>query len=67
MKEYYAEKDPRTRPLNGLRRGKSENDNPMPASGLFAVDGIHPSDDGYDFWGRYIGDAIVKELKQQQP
>lgn len=65
MRDYYAEKDKRVA-LTGLRRGTTENDKPMPANGLFAIDGIHPSDDGYDFWGRYIGDAIASELKKQQ-
>lgn len=65
MQDYYAEKDKRVA-LTGLRRGADENDNPMPANGLFAIDGIHPSDDGYDFWGRYIGHAIVSELKRQK-
>lgn len=32
-----------------------------PARGtkVFSVDQIHPNDRGYDFWGRYIGRAIV--------
>ncbi|KAG7360254.1 hypothetical protein IV203_035353 [Nitzschia inconspicua] len=33
---------------------------------MFSVDGIHPNDQGYDFWGRYIGHAIVREWKQSQ-
>jgi lysophospholipase L1-like esterase len=35
-------------------------------SGLFAEDQIHPNDEGYDFWGRYIGRAIYLEWKNQQ-
>jgi hypothetical protein len=33
---------------------------------MFSVDGIHPNDDGYDFWGRCIAHAIVKEWKRKQ-
>ena len=33
-----------------------------PPAGLFSIDGVHPSDDGYDFWGRYIGNHVAKEL-----
>jgi len=33
-------------------------------SQLFSVDGVHPRDEGYEFWGRYIGDSIAKELQQ---
>lgn len=31
----------------------------------FSVDGVHPNDLGYDFWGRYIANAIVDEVLQQ--
>lgn len=30
---------------------------------LISDDGIHPSDIGYDFWGRYIAAEIVRRLK----
>jgi hypothetical protein len=33
-------------------------------SKIFSVDGIHPNDEGYDFWGRYIAEQIVHELKK---
>ena len=32
-----------------------------PGSTLLAADGIHPNDAGYDYWGRHIAAAIVKE------
>mmetsp|Transcript_37480 Transcript_37480/g.90882 ORF Transcript_37480/g.90882 Transcript_37480/m.90882 type:complete len:656 (+) Transcript_37480:212-2179(+) len=32
----------------------------------FSADGIHPNNSGYNFWGRYIGNAIVKEWKRKQ-
>ena len=33
-------------------------------STMFSLDGIHPTDEGYDFWGRYIANAIVREWKE---
>lgn len=30
-------------------------------SNLFSLDQIHPNDEGYDFWGRFIGNRIVDE------
>lgn len=33
---------------------------------MFSADGIHPNDEGYDFWGRYIANAIVEEWKRKQ-
>ena len=32
---------------------------------LISVDNIHPSDEGYDIWGRYIAAAIVNELNEK--
>lgn len=32
----------------------------------FSADGIHPNDNGYNFWGRYIGNAIVMEWRRKQ-
>ena len=34
---------------------------PRIGSKLFSLDGIHPNDEGYDFYGRYIANAIVSE------
>jgi lysophospholipase L1-like esterase len=31
---------------------------------MVAADGIHPSDIGYDMWGRHIADAIIKEWEK---
>lgn len=36
-----------------------------PGFKLVAADGIHPSDIGYDMWGRHIASAIVKEWGKQ--
>ena len=38
----------------------------QPGSKIFSVDKVHPNDEGYDYWGRYIGDAIVKAWKTQK-
>jgi hypothetical protein len=58
MQEYFSKKsqptDPESLPLR--RRHHS----------MFSVDGIHPNDKGYDFWGRYIAQAIVEEWKRKQ-
>ncbi|CAJ1962867.1 unnamed protein product [Cylindrotheca closterium] len=32
----------------------------------FSADGIHPNNSGYNFWGRYIGNAIVEEWRRKQ-
>jgi len=36
-----------------------------PGSSLISVDGIHPNDDGYEFWGRHIALAIIAEWESQ--
>jgi lysophospholipase L1-like esterase len=41
----------------------------MPAflgSKLVSLDKIHPNDQGYDYWGRHIASAIVKEWKHSR-
>jgi lysophospholipase L1-like esterase len=35
-----------------------------PGSTLIAEDRIHPNDAGYDFWGRHIAAAIVREWNE---
>jgi hypothetical protein len=56
METYFSEKahSPTPESLPFRRRHHS----------MFSVDGIHPNDQGYDFWGRYIGHAIVEEWKR---
>jgi hypothetical protein len=58
MAAYFAKKVPAPKPgaLPLRRRHYS----------MFSVDGIHPNDQGYDFWGRYIAHAIVEEWKRKQ-
>lgn len=36
-----------------------------PGSSLISVDGVHPNDDGYEFWGRHIALAIITEWESQ--
>jgi lysophospholipase L1-like esterase len=33
----------------------------QPGTKIFSMDRIHPNDDGYDYWGRFIADAIIRE------
>lgn len=60
MKEYYEKKARRGRHPDAVvqpayvRRG-------APGASLLSLDGIHPSDKGYDFWGRCIAAAILRE------
>ena len=37
-----------------------------PGSTLVSPDNVHPNDNGYDFWGRHIAAAIVKEWQKGQ-
>lgn len=52
MREYMEDKQPQPKSL--------------PGASLFAVDGIHPMEDGYDFWGRYIATTVVSEYRRVQ-
>ena len=36
-----------------------------PGSSLISVDGVHPNDEGYEFWGRHIALAILNEWEAQ--
>jgi hypothetical protein len=57
MNEYYT------------RKRTSYDCNPPKTKQHFStisMDGIHPNDQGYDFWGRYLGNAIVQEWKKKQ-
>lgn len=38
----------------------------LPGTNLFASDGIHPTDEGYDFWGRFIANAFLDEYRRIQ-
>lgn len=45
----------------------NRNQSPAPLSTIFAVDRVHPTDVGYDFWGRYIAQYIFDEWVKQHP
>mmetsp|Transcript_20621 Transcript_20621/g.30995 ORF Transcript_20621/g.30995 Transcript_20621/m.30995 type:complete len:552 (+) Transcript_20621:204-1859(+) len=30
--------------------------------GIFSVDNVHPNDEGYDFWGRFIADGVFQQV-----
>jgi hypothetical protein len=71
MKEYYARKGQVHWPRKTLLEMPQHNA-PVPplserpgkaGSKIFSVDNVHPNDEGYDYWGRYIATAIVGELK----
>ena len=36
-----------------------------PGQSMIAADHIHPSDKGYEFWGRHIAWAILQEWQNQ--
>ena len=56
MKEYYQHK---------IKSYDTVHDH-TPGTKLFCVDRIHPNEAGYDFWGRYIANAIIKEWKRKE-
>ncbi|KAL3903445.1 MAG: hypothetical protein SGILL_010443 [Bacillariaceae sp.] len=58
MESYYSNK--------GQPPYSDELPRPQEHQSMFSVDSIHPNDEGYRFWGRYIADSIVKEWKQKQ-
>jgi lysophospholipase L1-like esterase len=70
LREYYSRKDKRIWTGEGLRKKPSHgwfsslfSRAPAPGASIFSVDQIHPTDDGYDFWGRYIANAIADEWR----
>ena len=70
MRDYYEVKDPRRPTGKGLQMTANctgwlsfFSRTAAPGTSIFSVDRIHPTDDGYDFWGRYIASAIVDEWR----
>lgn len=70
MREYYEKKGKRqiryVRREGGQQQAKAiiQPANVRlgaPGASLLSLDGIHPNDGGYDFWGRYIAAAILRE------
>ena len=47
-----------------IRQPQEPTPNISLGSLMVAADGIHPSDIGYDMWGRHIADAIIKEWEK---
>jgi hypothetical protein len=72
LREYYDSRDKRISTGVGLLRrddgwcSRFFSRSPAPGTSLFSVDSIHPTHDGYDFWGRYIGNAIVEDMKRRE-
>lgn len=66
MREYYESTDNHeVKVLNQACSVKSQHhDGGKLGSRLFSPDGVHPADDGYDYWGRHIGLAIATELQK---
>ena len=57
MREYYK---------NGATyQGTSWLFRNPPHNRLLCVDGVHPNDLGYDFYGRYLGNVIFQELQKR--
>lgn len=78
LREYYERRDDRVETGVGLvtQRPPAVKNGlfsffprppSVPASSLFSVDQVHPTDDGYDFWGRYIANAIADEWIAANP
>jgi lysophospholipase L1-like esterase len=64
MRLYFSRMDPNDD--QGSTSVSSRTTPKPPQKGMFSIDGIHPNDTCYNFWGRYIGHAIVQEWKQKQ-
>jgi len=72
MRDYYRVKDPRRPTGKGLQRTPVHSGwlsyllprTAAPGSSIFSVDRIHPTDDGYDFMGRYIANAVIEEWRE---
>lgn len=53
MKDFYSSK-------------KSYRSNARkPHYSVFSGDGVHPTDEGYALWGKFIGDAIITEWRRK--
>jgi hypothetical protein len=64
MRKYYQDKAPS--PDDRQWMPFSSPLPPAVGSKIFSVDRIHPNDQGYDFWGRYIGNSIYDEWQKKQ-
>jgi hypothetical protein len=59
MQEYFSKKRDQPKRAESLPLRRRHHS-------MFSVDGIHPNDQGYDFWGRYIAQGIIEEWKRKQ-
>jgi len=72
MHEYYAEEDsfeilkrpPSFMPQHNAPVPPLSQRPGRPGSKIFSRDQVHPNDEGYDYWGRYIGSAVVQQWKK---
>merc|ERR1712150_8855 len=60
MKTYHQEKEKSF--LAKLFQDTSQRQ----SDGLFSADGVHPNDEGYDFWGRHLATSIIQELEKNR-
>jgi hypothetical protein len=44
---------------------QQRNESKPPGWSLISADQVHPNDEGYDYWGRHIAAAIVKEWQDK--
>jgi hypothetical protein len=65
MRKYYTDKAPSPDDRSGWMPFSSTLP-PAPGSKIFSIDRIHPNDQGYDFWGRYIANTIYDEWQKKQ-
>lgn len=56
MKQYYTDQKERPKPPSHHNRHFN----------VFSIDGIHPNEVGYKFWGRHIAHHIVQEWKHNK-
>ena len=59
MQEHAANRPPHTSSSSNNHRRRRP-----PGTRLFSVDNVHPNEEGYTYWGREIGEAIVREWRQ---
>jgi lysophospholipase L1-like esterase len=67
LRRYYNLRDKRQSTGEGLKKEMAATwfssffSQKSYGEGIFSIDQVHPNDDGYDFLGRYIGNAISEE------
>ena len=51
----------RARRVSFVRNAVDDADGPWSKRSNWAVDGIHPNDEGYKIWGEHIGRSIMRQ------